>query len=90
MRGRVTRLGDAAHPMVPRGSNGAGQAILDARRLAELRVKGDPLAALTADEAGPLPATTKVVLTDHSNPPDVILRAAFLRAATGTPNGSRT
>ena len=31
--GRVTLLGDAAHPMVPRGSNGAGQAILDARAL---------------------------------------------------------
>ena len=29
--GRVTLLGDAAHPMVPRGSNGAGQAILDAQ-----------------------------------------------------------
>ena len=28
-RGRVTLLGDAAHPMYPRGSNGAGQAILD-------------------------------------------------------------
>src|SRR5690606_22876219 len=33
--GRVTLLGDAAHPMVPRGSNGAAQSILDARRLAE-------------------------------------------------------
>jgi len=32
--GRVTLLGDAAHPMYPRGSNGAGQAILDARCLA--------------------------------------------------------
>jgi len=32
--GRVTLLGDAAHPMVPRGSNGAGQAILAARALA--------------------------------------------------------
>src|SRR5450631_3376573 len=31
--GRVTLSGDAAHPMVPRGSNGAGQAILDARAL---------------------------------------------------------
>ena len=31
--GRVTLLGDAAHPMVPRGSNGAGQAILDVRAL---------------------------------------------------------
>ena len=32
-KGRVTLLGDAAHPMYPRGSNGAGQAILDARAL---------------------------------------------------------
>ena len=32
-RGRITLLGDAAHPMYPRGSNGAGQAILDARAL---------------------------------------------------------
>jgi len=29
--GRVTLLGDAAHPMYPVGSNGASQAILDAR-----------------------------------------------------------
>ena len=34
-QGRVTLLGDAAHPMYPRGSNGAGQAILDARALAD-------------------------------------------------------
>ena len=32
--GRVTLLGDAAHPMSPVGSNGASQAILDARVLA--------------------------------------------------------
>ena len=31
--GRITLLGDAAHPMYPRGSNGAGQAIVDARFL---------------------------------------------------------
>src|SRR5207244_8117739 len=44
--GRVTLLGDAAHPMVPRGSNGAGQAILDARGLADaLRAGDDPVAA---------------------------------------------
>ena len=41
--GRVTLLGDAAHPMVPRGSNGAGQAILDARALADcLATIADP------------------------------------------------
>ncbi|HKC09003.1 MAG TPA: FAD-dependent monooxygenase, partial [Methylomirabilota bacterium] len=33
--GRVTLLGDAAHPMYPRGSNGGAQAILDARALAD-------------------------------------------------------
>lgn len=32
--GRVTLLGDAAHPMYPRGGNGAGQGILDMRALA--------------------------------------------------------
>ena len=41
--GRVTLLGDAAHPMYPRGSNGAAQAILDARALADcLATGGDP------------------------------------------------
>jgi 2-polyprenyl-6-methoxyphenol hydroxylase-like FAD-dependent oxidoreductase len=34
-RGRVTLLGDAAHPMYPVGANGGSQAILDARVLAE-------------------------------------------------------
>jgi 2-polyprenyl-6-methoxyphenol hydroxylase-like FAD-dependent oxidoreductase len=32
--GRVTRMGDAAHPMYPIGSNGATQGIIDARVLA--------------------------------------------------------
>ena len=45
--GRVTLLGDAAHPMYPRGSNGAAQAILDARALADGLGRGRrPLAAL--------------------------------------------
>jgi 5-methylphenazine-1-carboxylate 1-monooxygenase len=79
--GRLTLLGDAAHPMVPRGSNGAGQAILDARCLADLlaRHAGEPEAALAAYEAERLPATTKVVLTNRTNPPDAILREVYLR-----------
>jgi 2-polyprenyl-6-methoxyphenol hydroxylase-like FAD-dependent oxidoreductase len=32
----VTFLGDAAHPMYPRGSNGCAQALIDARTLADL------------------------------------------------------
>ena len=39
--GRVTLLGDAAHPMYPVGSNGASQAILDARCIADLLVSAE-------------------------------------------------
>jgi 5-methylphenazine-1-carboxylate 1-monooxygenase len=78
--GRVTLLGDAAHPMVPRGSNGAGQAILDVRVLADaLREYADPAAALAAYEKQRLEATTRVVLTNRTNPPDAILREVFER-----------
>jgi 2-polyprenyl-6-methoxyphenol hydroxylase-like FAD-dependent oxidoreductase len=78
--GRVTLLGDAAHPMVPRGSNGAGQAILDARALtAALLEHTDPVAALALYEKQRLEATTRVVLTNRSNPPDAILREVFER-----------
>jgi 2-polyprenyl-6-methoxyphenol hydroxylase-like FAD-dependent oxidoreductase len=79
-RGRVTLLGDAAHPMVPRGSNGAGQAILDARCLADLLASGAaPEAALQAYETQRLAATTQVVLTNRSNPPDAIIREVHER-----------
>ena len=79
--GRVTLLGDAAHPMVPRGSNGAGQAILDARALtAALQDNADPVAALASYEQQRLDATTRIVLTNRSNPPDAILREVFERS----------
>jgi 5-methylphenazine-1-carboxylate 1-monooxygenase len=79
-QGRVTLLGDAAHPMVPRGSNGAGQAILDARALADALVKhGDPAEALQAYEARRLEATANVVRMSRKNPPDAILREVFVR-----------
>ena len=79
--GRVTLLGDAAHPMLPRGSNGAGQAILDAKALADMLVlhASDPAAALRQYEAVRRPATTKVVLTNRTNPPDAIIREVHLR-----------
>jgi 5-methylphenazine-1-carboxylate 1-monooxygenase len=77
---RITLLGDAAHPMVPRGSNGAGQAILDARALTSaLLDNADPIAALAAYEKQRLEATTRIVLTNRSNPPDAILREVFER-----------
>jgi 2-polyprenyl-6-methoxyphenol hydroxylase-like FAD-dependent oxidoreductase len=78
--GRVTLLGDAAHPMVPRGSNGAGQAILDARALADcLAAIEDLAAALKAYEDRRLEATAKIVLTNRTKPPDAILGEVFRR-----------
>lgn len=78
--GRVTLLGDAAHPMVPRGSNGAGQAILDAAELARCLANfADPAAALQAYEDSRRPATSAVVHENHRNPPDAILREVWER-----------
>jgi 2-polyprenyl-6-methoxyphenol hydroxylase-like FAD-dependent oxidoreductase len=78
--GRITLLGDAAHPMVPRGSNGAGQAILDARVLADqLAGTADPQQALQAYEAERLPATSEIVLANRVRPPDVILQEVYQR-----------
>jgi 2-polyprenyl-6-methoxyphenol hydroxylase-like FAD-dependent oxidoreductase len=71
--GRATLMGDAAHPMYPRGSNGAAQAIIDARTLAELlRTSDDPVAALGAYEAARLETTAKIVRTNREHPPDFI------------------
>ncbi len=79
-QGRITLLGDAAHPMYPRGSNGAGQAILDARALSDaLAAYPDPIGALKAYEALRLPFTAEVVRMNRRNPPDAILREAFER-----------
>ena len=73
--GRVTLLGDAAHPMVPRGSNGAGQAILDAPCLAaQLKEFGLSPRALEAYDAIRRKATTDVVLMNRKAPPDAILQ----------------
>jgi 2-polyprenyl-6-methoxyphenol hydroxylase-like FAD-dependent oxidoreductase len=79
-RDRVTLLGDAAHPMVPRGSNGAGQAILDARALrTQLDTAVDHRTALANYEAERRPATSAVVLANRTVPPDAILREVYER-----------
>jgi 2-polyprenyl-6-methoxyphenol hydroxylase-like FAD-dependent oxidoreductase len=50
--GRITLLGDAAHPMYPQGGNGGAQAIIDAATLAKvLKSEPDPPAALKSYEA---------------------------------------
>lgn len=71
--GRVTLAGDAAHPMYPRGSNGAAQAAIDARTLADcLQKNADPRAALKAYEDARAQVAAKVVETNRSTPPDFI------------------
>jgi 2-polyprenyl-6-methoxyphenol hydroxylase-like FAD-dependent oxidoreductase len=78
--GRVTLLGDAAHPMVPRGSNGAGQAILDTRALTDaLHTHSDPVEALTRYDEQRREATARVVRLNRTNPPDAILREIYQR-----------
>ena len=78
--GRVTLLGDAAHPMVPRGSNGAGQAILDARELADCLARALSVeVSLKTYENNRLRITSNVVLENRRNPPDAILREVFDR-----------
>lgn len=75
--GRVTFLGDAAHPMYPRGSNGSAQALIDARTLADLLAAGgDAQAALVEYEGKRLAPTAKVVETNRTVPPDFILMKA--------------
>jgi len=71
--GRLTLLGDAAHPMFPRGGNGGAQAILDAERLAQELAAGVDGAALERYEAERRPATTRVVLQNRTAPPNLIV-----------------
>ena len=73
--GRVTLLGDAAHPTYPVGSNGATQAIVDARVMgAQLLEHGLTAEALQAYDAQMRPKTTQVVLANRGSGPDAILQ----------------
>jgi 5-methylphenazine-1-carboxylate 1-monooxygenase len=82
--GRVTLLGDAAHPMYPVGSNGASQAILDARALADhLLAAEHPMQALWVYERDRLPATAQIVQMNRSGGPEGVIDAVEQRAPDG-------
>ncbi len=82
--GRVTLLGDAAHPMYPVGSNGASQAILDASALATHLAEGsDPVAALAAYEAERAPATAAIVRSNRLGGPERVIDLVDSRAPDG-------
>jgi 5-methylphenazine-1-carboxylate 1-monooxygenase len=83
-RGRVTLLGDAAHPMYPVGSNGASQAILDAVCLAgHLAAGDDPAAALRRYEEERLPATAEIVRANRRGGPEGVIDAVERLAPDG-------
>jgi len=82
--GRVTLLGDAAHPMYPVGSNGASQAILDARALADRLVSAEyPAHAVWAYEEERLPPTAQIVRLNRSGGPEGVIDAVEARAPDG-------
>ncbi|MBS0532668.1 MAG: flavin-dependent oxidoreductase [Proteobacteria bacterium] len=85
--GRVTLLGDAAHPMYPVGSNGASQAILDARCLADRLVSGDNVMhGLWQYDQERLPMTTQIVLMNRKGGPEGVIDAVEARAPEGFGN----
>ena len=82
-QGRVTLLGDAAHPMYPVGSNGASQAILDARLLAGLLADIDPVSALRDYEAERLPKTAEIVRLNRTGGPERVVDVVSALAPDG-------
>ena len=80
--GRVSLMGDAAHAAYPVGSNGAGSAIIDARKLGRSFIdQGVTPEALQAYESEMRPITTKVILTNRVAGPDQILDVVQERCA---------
>lgn len=71
--GRVALLGDAAHPMYPRGGNGGAQAIVDARVLADALTELPAPAALERYDRLRVPFVSEIVRQNRTAPPDVII-----------------
>jgi 2-polyprenyl-6-methoxyphenol hydroxylase-like FAD-dependent oxidoreductase len=70
--------------MYPIGSNGASQAILDARVLArEIQSHGPIPEALLAYEAERRPATARIVLANRRNGPEQVMQLVQERAPDG-------
>ena len=85
--GRITLLGDAAHPMYPVGSNGASQAILDARFLADRLADAEhPAQALWTYEQVRLPMTAEIVRMNRRGGPEGVIDAVEARAPDGFSN----
>jgi 2-polyprenyl-6-methoxyphenol hydroxylase-like FAD-dependent oxidoreductase len=82
--GRVTLIGDAAHPMQPTGSQAGSQAIVDARLLtASLLAERDPIAALAAYDRQRRPVMNDITLRNRNFGPEAAMQLAEERAPNG-------
>ena len=82
--GRVTLIGDAAHPMQPAGSQAGSQAIVDARQLtASLLAERDPVAALAAYDRQRRPVMNDITLRNRNFGPEAAMQLAEERAPNG-------
>lgn len=83
--GRVSLMGDAAHPMYPFGGNGAAQAILDAKSLARhLSRSDDAVAALASYEEERREKAYAVVMLNRQGGPERVIDVVMSRMAGST------
>jgi 5-methylphenazine-1-carboxylate 1-monooxygenase len=83
-RGRVTLIGDAAHPMQPIGSQAGSQAIVDARVLTgALSASSDPSEALRCYDLERRPAMNDITLRNRKFGPEAAMQLVEDRAPNG-------
>jgi 2-polyprenyl-6-methoxyphenol hydroxylase-like FAD-dependent oxidoreductase len=82
--GRVTLIGDAAHPMHPSGSQAGSQAVIDARALTGALLQEPSVAeALKRYEAERRPVLNDITLRNRRLGPEAALQLAEERAPNG-------
>jgi 5-methylphenazine-1-carboxylate 1-monooxygenase len=82
--GRVTLIGDAAHPMQPIGSQAGSQAVVDARLLtAALIATSNPVEALQYYDATRRPVMNDITLRNRSFGPEAAMQLVEERAPNG-------
>jgi 2-polyprenyl-6-methoxyphenol hydroxylase-like FAD-dependent oxidoreductase len=82
--GRVTLIGDAAHPMQPIGGQAGSQAIIDARALTKaLLGTSDAIAALKSYDRERRPAMSDITLRNRGFGPEAAMQLVEDRAPDG-------
>ena len=82
--GRVTMVGDAAHPMLPVGAQAGSQAIIDGRVLVAALVRyADPVEAMRQYERERMDAMNGMILRNRRLGPETVMQLAEERAPDG-------